>query len=440
MTVEHFASRLIRPWGLLLLGLCACGASPLAQDVAAPSDPTAAGRGLPPPPPLIAPDPSAAPRRAVPSDPVVDYLQAIERAETLGGAWAIELVDLYHGMGQSLLESGELDEARDAFHRAAMVARVNNGPYSLEQADYLYSIADIEFRVGNPEAATEALEHIYRINARVHGEDDPAMLPAVEQIYTWYAERLVSDGARIRSADLQNLSQLMERIAFLTEQSYGLGTTRTALSYRAAGQAHYRAIFHMVMSGNAPDPEHVIETGDDSGPVSPDRVLVDHLIRGEEALRRSVEAWQANPDATALEVAEALAQLGDWNLALDYERSAKLNYEQAYQVLSASDEVGFMAAEYLGSPTPLRFMNSPRPFVRNLDPPTGEGSLEIAMTVTDEGRVRDLQVRRVDDLVPEEQLQTLTEQLGIARFRPAVVDGQVQTLEGYVWKSALEVD
>ena len=370
-------------------------------------------------------------------DPVGEYLDAIEKAETQGGAWSTDLIDLYYGMGKALMDNGELDQARDAFHRAAMVARVNNGPYSLEQSDYLYGIAEIEFRVGNPEAATEALETIYRINAREYGEENPDLLPAVEKIYTWYADHLASDGLPIRSADFQNLALLMERIALLTEAKYGLGNLRTALSYRALGQAHYRAIHFMVSSGQAPQSDLVLETGEDSGPVAPDRVLVDHLMRGEQALRHSVESWQANPDATALEVAEALAQLGDWNLALDFGRAARQTYEQAWQVLSASDAVGFLAPEYLGTPTPLRFMNPARDFVRNLDSPPDASSLQVSMTVTDDGRVRDVEVVNVPSSVPDEQLEQLKQELKLARFRPAVLEGEVQPVEGYVWKTAL---
>jgi tetratricopeptide (TPR) repeat protein len=99
------------------------------------------------------------------ADPVRDYLEAIAQVELSGGAWANELVDLYFGMGQSLIDQGEIETARDAFHRAAMVLRVNAGPNSLDQTNYLYSIAEIEFQLGNAEAAVEALEHIYRIHA-----------------------------------------------------------------------------------------------------------------------------------------------------------------------------------------------------------------------------------------------------------------------------------
>jgi tetratricopeptide (TPR) repeat protein len=118
---------------------------------------------------LVAAVPTLAAQPLVPppaTDPVDEYLAAIEDAESAGGAYAAELVDLYYGMGQALLRQGELEWARDAFHQTVMVVRVNSGPYSVQQTRYLYSIADIESRLGNPAAAIEVLNNIYEIFAR----------------------------------------------------------------------------------------------------------------------------------------------------------------------------------------------------------------------------------------------------------------------------------
>lgn len=368
-------------------------------------------------------------------DPVREYLDAIAGAEAIGGAYAIELIDLYYGMGQSLLQSGEYDQARDALHRAAMVARVNFGPYSLEQARYLYSIADVEFRVGDPQAAADALDHIYRIHAREYGEDDPAMLPVVEEIHAWYVDRLTAGTAPVLASDYQNLSFLMGRIAQLTETRDGLGTPRTALRYRALGQSHYRAIRHIIEAGQPPEPELVMNAGEASKQVAPDRLLVSHLLEGEEALKRAVQSWEVNPEGSELEVAEALAQLGDWNLALGFERAAAHQYEQAYQVLANSEEFGFLAADYLGTPAPLRLMNTSGSFLRDLHPAGEDGGLVISMTVTPDGRLRNVELTGVPASVPEDRLPVLKAQLETTLFRPAVVEGEVRTVEGFTWKA-----
>lgn len=371
---------------------------------------------------------------AVGSDPVRDYLEAISQAESLGGAYANELVDLYHGMGQSLANLGELEEARDAFHRAAMVSRVNSGPNSLEQTNYLYSIADIEFRVGDPEAAVSALEQIYRIHAHHHGEDNPDMLPVLEQISSWYADRLERSAGPARPSDYENLNYLAERIAYLTEARYGLADPRSAMSNRALAQAHFRAIHQVALSGQSPVPELVMNSDVRGNPLNPSRLIVDHFLAGEAALKRAVESWQLNPEATDLHLAEAVAQVGDWNLAFEYNRSAEHNYEEAYRILADSPEFGALVEDYLGRPAPIRVMNTTASFVRDLDPSDAESNLEISMTVMPNGRLENVEIIRAPGSLSEEKSQEIKRILEGALFRPALVDGKVHALEGFVWK------
>jgi tetratricopeptide (TPR) repeat protein len=368
------------------------------------------------------------------ADPVRDYLEAIEHAESLGGAYATELVDLYHGMGQSLIELGELEGARDAFHRAALVSRANSGPNGLEQTSYLYSIADIEFLAGNPEVAVEALEQIYRIHARHHGEDNPDMLPVLEQISGWYTERLARSDVPVRPSDYENLSYLAERIAHLTEAQYGLGHPQSASNNRTLAQAHYRAIYQVALTRQSPDPELVMNADEFGDRLNPDRTVISHFLAGEVALQRAVESWQENPDATDLQLAEAVAQVGDWNLAFEYYRSAEINYEQAYRILAASADFATLADRYMGQPAPIRFMNTGESFVRDPNPPAVAGSLEISMTVMDNGRLQDVEIIDAPESLSETQSQKILGVLQGALFRPAVVNGEVRTLEDFVWK------
>ena len=368
------------------------------------------------------------------TDPVRDYLDAISQAESLGGAYATELVDLYHGMGQSLANLGELEEARDAFHRAAMVSRVNSGPNGLDQTNYLYSVADIEFRVGDPEAAVSALEQIYRIHARHHGADNPDMLPVLEQIASWYTGRLANSAAPIRPSDYENLTFLAERVASLTEARYGLGHPRSAMRNRALAQAHFRAIHQVALTGQSPVPELVMNSEARGNLLNPSRLIVNHFLAGEAALKRAVLSWEENPQATDMQRAEAVAQIGDWNLAFEYYRSAEHNYEQAYRILAESTDFGALADDYLGRPAPVRVMDTTGSFVRDLEPPDAARSLEISMTVMPNGRLDDVRIVEAPGNLSEEDSRKVALIMKDALFRPALIDGKVTELEGFVWK------
>jgi len=94
------------------------------------------------------------------SDPVRDYLDAIERTEAQSSAYSSELSDLYLGLGQHHLDRQEFDEARKAFLRGLQITRVNNGLYATEQTHFMFSIADIESRMGELAAAEEIYTEI----------------------------------------------------------------------------------------------------------------------------------------------------------------------------------------------------------------------------------------------------------------------------------------
>lgn len=368
------------------------------------------------------------------SDDIGTYMQAIENAETLGGPYAMELVDLYYGFGQALLEEGDLKGARDAFHRTAMVSRVNSGPNSLDQTNYLYSIARVEALLGNFEESIKVLESIYSLHARSYGENNPEMLPVLQQINQWYEEQLPLSAPLTRSSDFENRSYLADRIAQLTQRRDGIGSVQTAERYRASGQLHFRSVYYMLQSGEPPLQELVFNEEQVGAQWYFQRSISAHFQEGEEAFSRVVDSWRQNPEGTALEVAEAIAQLGDWYLALQHFRSAEKQYEAAYQLLANSTEYSHIADDYFGSPSPLRFLNTEERFVRVLDAPVAIKGLEVSMTVTRNGRLIDVEVISAPQGESQEDLNRMKSQLEHTRFRPAVINGEVETTEDFVWR------
>lgn len=368
-------------------------------------------------------------------DPVLDYLEAIEHVESLGGAYASELVDLHWGMGLQLLDQGELGWARDAFYQAVMVSRVNAGPHCLEQTPYLYSVAEVEFRIGNRPGAVQLLDGIYRIHARHFGDDNPKLLPEVQKIRAWYLDRLMQEGQPARPSDLHNLSYLLAREAALTEAQFGLGHAETALAYREAGQIHFRAVSYYMESGLAPDPDLVMESEGSGRVALMEQSTSEHMEAGELAFVRAAESWLANPDATELQRAEAIAELGDWYLASRYFNKARKQYEQAYLLLASSDDYQPFAERYLGVPAPTSFLEPAVNFGQEPQPAPEGSLLEVSMSVSLTGRVYDVEILKAPGNLSEEDRRTIEEHLASTRFRPAVVEGRSSSVEGFVWKA-----
>lgn len=370
---------------------------------------------------------------AATEDQIDAYQDAIEDAESESGPYAIELIDLYFGFGQVLLEDGELEEALDAFQQTAIITRVNHGPHSLEQSDYLYSVAKTESLLGNLEPAISVIEYIYQIHAREYGENSAEMLPVIDEISEWYKEEKPLQALRSRSTDFQNRSFLAARKSALTAEQYGIGSLEAAKSYQLQGQTHFRSILYMFQTGEPPIPELVINAGGSGNPWVVERSISNHFRAGRTAYENAIKSWRQNPESTSLQVAEAIAQLGDWYLVLEQFRAAAREYKLAYEVLAADGENQALADAYFGVPAPLRFLRSEGSFARNLDPPTSEQPLQVVMDVSRNGRISDIEFRNVPSGESEEDIEKVRYRLERTRFRPAVIMGELSGAERFVW-------
>ena len=182
----------------------------------------------------------------VPSaNPVNEYLDAIESIEEDYGPYDSQLSDLYIGLGQSMMDQGDYEKARDAFYRGVMVKRVNLGPNSLEQTNQLYLLATIETILGDSDAADEVLENIFFINENHYGEDSPEMLPVIERMYQWYMVARPPGSLQRDYYDYKKLLDLAEDAAEISEESNGMAHTGTARAYKRLAEAQFQMLRHL---------------------------------------------------------------------------------------------------------------------------------------------------------------------------------------------------
>lgn len=376
-----------------------------------------------------------------PYDPADEYLDAIERIESDYGSYATELSDLYLGLGQSLLSTGDYERARDAFHRGVMVVRVNAGPNSPEQTNHLYLIANIELMLGDPDAADEILGNIHFIHSNYHGMNSPEMLPALDRIHDWYSMTRPPGGPDTGYADYERLIELAEDRVRVTSAAYGAGHPETTESYRRLGEAQFQAVRYLMDQTMTLSLDDYVAVS--SGTLySPGVVKVsvgEHYDAGRKAFKRYFESLMADQSSTQLRYAEALTNLGDWYLVFEKTRTSRRLYEEAYAVLAQSEEYSELAQSYMATPQPVYFF-SPEPVVFEEVPAENQQlSLDVSMTVTSLGDVRYVEILNPPEVLNEEQLSAIKRQLREMPFRPALKGGEVVTTKGFIWQYQIAV-
>lgn len=368
-----------------------------------------------------------------PRDPANDYLNAIDGIEAEYGPYATELSDLYVGLGQTLLDRGDYEQARDAFQRGVMVVRVNSGPNSPEQSNGLYLIANIEAILGDLEAADEVLHTIYSINANYYGEDSPELLPVLNRIYEWYLVTKPSGWDMVDYLDHERTMELTEKMAQISEAAKGMGHPDTSLAYRRLGEAHFQTMRFMMSQ----DMFSAVSSGYLVTREGIEQSTRDQFRAGQKAFEKYLESLLAEESSSPLEYAEALADLADWYLVFGKSGRAWNRYKQAYQVLANSEEYADLADSHLAQPKPVYFADLKPVFLEDAPPELQEMSLDISMTVTNSGVVRYVEVLNAPEDMSKDDLGLIKRRVRGIMFRPAVKEGEVVTTEDFIWQYAI---
>lgn len=384
------------------------------------------------------PEPEPEPAYAPVNDEVVQYLDAIDRTEAMTSAYSTELADLYLGLGQSLLEQREFEEAKVAFQQGLQVVRVNYGLNSPEQSNYLYAIANIESQLGDRKAVDQVMENIYLINARNYGEQSPEMIPVLDRMLGWYMNHRPLDHQDSRFADMERAELLATRKAEIVESHLGLGHPETTAVYRQVGQISWQTARYVLSQGMSVEKGLLVAVG--SPPQNPNAraISIKSLVaNGEAAFAKAAASVNQDANSTALEKAEAISQLGDWNLAFGRRRTAGEFYEQAHRLLAEDPTYQHYADEYFGLPTPVRFLQQD---LLPVDPgATGTAStLAINMTVTEGGRPLDVDIPEPPESYPADHVRMMKRMVSEMRFRPRLVNGTPEKMENFSYQLALD--
>jgi tetratricopeptide (TPR) repeat protein len=371
-----------------------------------------------------------------PSETADEYLKAIEEIESDYGPYATELSDMYMGLGQTLVNSGDFEQARDAFHRGVMVLRVNSGPNSPEQTNQLYMLANIETLLGNDGEADEIMHNVYFINKEFYGEDSAELLPVLQRIYDWYQVRRPLGSVFSQYRDYDRNIELSEEMADIAEAALGENNLETALAYKRYAEAEFQMVRHLTGLGMTMTREdYTLATAGSLVPLGLGAESVDeHNNNGRKAYKKYLAILEADPTTTPLEYAQALADLGDWYLVFDKSRRARNLYVEAYQVLAQNEEYADQAVQFMNQPAPMHFIPKPEPGNPAEAPDTvREINLEISMTVTSHGSVRNVEISNAPEEMLEDDLLQIKKQVQETPFRPAMRSGEVVTTKDYLW-------
>ena len=362
------------------------------------------------------------------SDPVSDYLDAIDIAEAELSAYSLELSDLYLGLGKSHLSNREYDRARRAFQRGMQIERVNFGLNSLTQTPYLMSIAETESFLGNWDESQKALENLYLISTEAYGAQDPRMLPVLDELLDWY---LGTYSDRSTSGGYQNLvisEKLGTRMQSILNQTDDLSNPEAPQMYRKLSHLHYFIASHIKKHGEPSETGFTFNATTTASSANSTSHM--HYRRGKVALQKVVESLELQEGTSARDQANAIAELGDWYLVFGQRASANQTYKLAYNFLGDSDQSEQLQEALFGQAKLIEFTDlSNAAKEKSLEDGAlregalREGAMEISMDITTNGMPRNVEIINPPEDLDKNVRRTIFKDIRTQRYRPKLVEG-----------------
>jgi hypothetical protein len=166
--------------------------------------------------------------------------------------------------------------------------------------------------------------------------------------------------------------------------------------------------------------------------------VIEHYNAGRKAFKKYLDSMLANGSTTPLGIAEALADLGDWYLVFEKPRKSRQFYESGYQILAQSEKYAELADSYMSHPKPMHFITNPLPdLFENTPTEIQEMSLNISMTVTSHGDVRNVEILNAPEDMSKDDLRAIERRVKGTPFRPAMKEGEVVTTQDFIWRYAI---
>ncbi len=303
------------------------------------------------------------------------YLAGIELLVEENGEYSPSLIEPYTGLADAYLRNQQPLEAITILEQAQHISQRTFGLLNLEQARLLDEITRAYLLIGDTAEAQNIQRERLTLALRRFGETDPRVIPFHNQLADYYDRSRMGIRAR----------EQYEAILAIQRENFGDNDGRSLL------------------------------------PLS--KLLRIDILLGDStsARRRLLHGLESHDNATPIQVGNALAALGDWELALRRTDSALEYYRDAYATIQAAEPEA--AAEYFTTP---RF-NDFRPPPSQVDLKGNQashswGSISVEFGISAEGRATDIAVVEAN---PRGLMDSLyIRRLSEASYRPRLIDGE----------------
>ncbi|MFC6634659.1 energy transducer TonB [Microbulbifer taiwanensis] len=369
-------------------------------------------------------------RQLRPSQVVDSYRERIEDMEAQYGAYGAGMDEQLLGLATALQKAGDHEEAISEFRRAMLINRVNEGLYSLNQIPMIERMIESQIALNQWEDANDNQQYLYWLHARNYGENDPRMLPVINDLSRWHLQAYVEEKGGTLFEHLISATNLYELAVDIITQNFGANDLRLVDALRGLKATNY----YLATYQGEPQPPVVINTSFGGGDLDAQRrSKLDHyrmnsFSTGKNAIARIVDVYQKNPQSPPAASAKAKVELGDWYMMFNKWHSARKTYGEAYQALWNNGATNQEISDIFGRPAALPAL----PMLDEDREALSETYVTVSYDVTAFGKARNIQILNaypVDRVSIRSRVRNVLKR---AKFRPRFENGEPVETAGIV--------
>ena len=366
-------------------------------------------------PVLVAPDASA-------------YQFYITDLESRFGPYAEGISEQLLGLGVSYQNQNLHEAAVGVFKRGVHLARINGGLYGPDQIPLLQAMISSLIAKRDFAEANERQNYLYRVQLKVYGPHSQEMTNAMLQRAAWEHRAYRLTLGEISFIHLLTMGELYGSVLHNISRTDGSTSTRLIEPLMGLLETQYLVARFGESSGTSYAPASV----SDSHYVEENRFAImraSNFKKGRAVIAALRDVYDYNEDEQSPLPAKTWVMLGDWYLYHRKRDSAVEAYQKAWDEFATLEKGSEYQTQYFGQSD--RVPDIPG-FARDLVPPdVVRGYAEVSYTISRSGRVRHLQLVKLEPFDEADQRPPigLLRRLKRIQYRPLLVEREPTATE-----------
>lgn len=381
-------------------------------------------------PPELPPNPELGPDFQERTRSIQRFNESIVDAETVAGVWGNSLVEQLGTLGSLQQQQGDFTGAIETHERAVHVQRINAGLHTVDQVPLIQSMVESYIAMGEWVQVDTYQNYLFYIQQKFYGNNDPRLITGLGDLANWHIHAFTLREGESLAMRLSSAQMLFKAAARMVEVHFGQDDERYVEYLRGVARSAYLVAQNQDLLRELARAQFR----------APQETLRDMLYwhfpivptgfrAGEDALL-AIREYYSEKEDSAVQLAEATAQVADWYLLFSRRTAARNMYLEAWDAVAGEENAEELRRELFGRvrEIPVYAFDNKEWQIRNLGFMADKEEVQfdlvdIELDVTQWGEVRNISTISEESPTTNSQHSWVRRNIRDSLFRPVLIDG-----------------